>query len=180
MKKIINILLILLVFILIFGSGFKYVYLDEYEESLLILINQERANNCLDELVIDIQLMKCADSRSTDMIERNYFSHYTPEGNRVRYGEVLAKFKCDITQEQIIEAWLSSQSHREVILNSNYKRIGISIAEKGDIKIITILFASKGRCSIYKELEDYYEKEIYDCWSYFSFRCSFANIPFTG
>ena len=78
------------------------------------------------------------------MAARNYFSHWTPEGNRVKQGEILGRAKIVIIPERFIKAWLNSQIHKDVMLNPTYKNIGIGIIDDNGIRIVTIIFSSRG------------------------------------
>lgn len=121
----------------------KEVVLTETETTFINLINEARIQNNLNPLVPSQNLMDLAKSRSGDMIARNYFSHYSPEGNRVGCGENLAECNLDITPEMILNAWLNSPTHRDNILYPIYKNIGIGIAGNNDTRIVTILFSSR-------------------------------------
>ena len=119
------------------------VVLNETELAFLNLINDARAENNLNPLIADQKLMDIAGSRCNDMVVRNYFSHYTPEGKRIRYAEILGRSNCKATPEMFLNAWLNSQSHKGVILNPIYKNIGIGIIDDNGIRIVTIIFSSR-------------------------------------
>jgi len=121
----------------------KEVALNKTELAFLNLINDVRVENNLNPLTADQKLMDLAKSRCTDMAARNYFSHWTPEGKRVRQGEILGRAKIVIIPERFINAWLNSQSHKGVILNPTYKNIGIGIIDDNGIRIVTIIFSSR-------------------------------------
>ena len=123
----------------------KEVVLNETELAFLNLINDARIENNLNLLSPDIKLMDLAKSRCSDMTARNYFSHYTPEGKRVKQGEILGRAKPFSygTPENFLNAWLNSQTHKGVILNPIYKNIGIGIIDDNGIRIVTIIFSSR-------------------------------------
>jgi uncharacterized protein YgiM (DUF1202 family) len=52
--------------------------LSNEEQQLLTLINNERAKNGLGALAADMELMKVARTKASDMVQNNYFSHYSP------------------------------------------------------------------------------------------------------
>ena len=149
MNKLKTIIVILIISVIALSSlGLtvtckKEVVLNETELAFLNLINDTRLQNNLNPLLPDIKLMDIARSRCGDMAARNYFSHYTPEGNRVRCGEILGRGNCKATPEMFLGAWLNSQPHNEVILNPIYKKIGISIIDNNGIRIVTIIFSSR-------------------------------------
>ena len=122
----------------------KEVILNETELAFLNLVNDARIENNLNPLIADQKLMELAGSRCNDMTARNYFSHYTPEGKRVRCGEILGRSNCKATPEMFLGAWLNSQPHNKVILNPIYKNIGIGIIDNNGIRIVTIIFSSRG------------------------------------
>lgn len=126
-----------------FSACKNEVVLDETELAFLNLINDTRIENNLNPLMPSQKLMDIAKLRCEDMIARNYFSHYTPEGKRIKYGEILGKSNFEATPEMFLDTWLDSQSHKEVILNPNYKKIGIAIIDNNDIRIVTIILSRK-------------------------------------
>ena len=145
--KIIIIILISLIAIisLVFSCACKKeVVLNKTELAFLNLVNDARIQNNLNPLTPSQKLMDIAKSRCTDMAARNYFSHWTPEGNRVKQGEILGRSNIDIGVEKYIKAWLQSPIHKEVILNPKYKNIGIGIIDDNGIRIVTIIFSSRG------------------------------------
>jgi len=145
--KIIIIILISLIAItgLVFSCACKKeVVLNETELTFLNLVNDVRIENNLNPLTPSQKLMDIAKSRCTDMAARNYFSHWTPEDKRVRQGEILGRAKIVIIPERFIKAWLNSQIHKDVMLNPTYKNIGIGIIDDNGIRIVTIIFSSRG------------------------------------
>ncbi|MCD6563462.1 MAG: CAP domain-containing protein [Thermoproteales archaeon] len=108
-------------------------------DKLIELINQYRVANGLKPLKVSKELTLAAQRHSEDMANRNYFSHYTPEGlspvdrvvaagytNWVAVGEnIAAGF---LTPEDVFNAWKKSPGHREVMLNRYFEEIGVGIA----------------------------------------------------
>jgi len=121
----------------------KEVVLNETELTFLNLVNDARIENNLNPLTPSQKLMDIAGSRCSDMATRNYFSHWTLEGKRVKQGEILGRSNIDIGVEKYIKAWLQSPIHKEVILNPKYKNIGIGIIDDNRIRIVTIIFSSR-------------------------------------
>lgn len=109
------------------------------EAYILQQTNAERAKVGAKALTLDSTLTSLARGRSDDMATRNYFSHYTPEGQNVfdmlaalgysyrTAGENIAMNTYPVSQspQQIMTAWMSDQGHKDNILNVNYGRIGI-------------------------------------------------------
>jgi len=149
MNKLKTIIVILVISIIALSSlGLtvtckKEVVLNEDEIAFLNLVNDVRVENNLNPLTANQKLTDMAKSRCSDMIARNYFSHYTPEGNRVKCGEILGRGNCKATPEMFLGAWLNSQTHKGVILNPIYKNIGIGIIDNNGIRIVTIIFSSR-------------------------------------
>ncbi len=106
-------------------------------EDLIDLTNQKRQENGLAELELNPLLVKAATQKATDMINKNYWSHTSPEGKTpwsffksVDYqylyaGENLARDFLD--SGSVIEAWMESPTHRDNILSSRYQEIGIVV-----------------------------------------------------
>ena len=96
-------------------------------------------------------------AKATDMMERDYFSHVTPEGknpwqwiNRGEYDYVFAgeNMAMDfITAETVHAAYLKSPTHRQNILNSNFQEIGVAVLH-GELNnqpttLLVIFFATQ-------------------------------------
>ena len=106
-------------------------------EKVLEVTNQKRAENGLAPLTLNGKLNEVAQRKAGDMFAFNYWSHVSPSGRspwsffqEVGYkylyaGENLARDF--MNSEAVVEAWMNSPSHRDNILNSNYKEIGLSV-----------------------------------------------------
>ena len=130
------------------------VNLSNYENTVLYLINTVRAGNGLNALMPNQILTGISRSRSTDMINRDYFAHCTPDGKNildilkecgVKYrnaGENLAQSKpADYGDpEAFVDAWMESPSHAANILRGCYKMIGIGVSDNRDRRVLTIVF----------------------------------------
>lgn len=100
--------------------------------------NTQRTKYGLSPLKENSKLDASAQLKVEDMFKNQYFAHTSPSGveigdlaNEVGYefisiGENLAlgNFEND---EKLVEAWMNSPGHRENILNSKYKEIGIAV-----------------------------------------------------
>lgn len=102
------------------------------------------------------KLTQAAQMKAEDMIERDYFSHNSPEGerpwtwlNKVNYKYALAGENLAIDYNDpylVTRAWLNSPSHRRNILNGHYTDIGIGVAEgeyQGRDTVIVVMFLGK-------------------------------------
>lgn len=104
--------------------------------TLVNLVNASRAQEGLGDLSINSQLVSAANAKASDMFANQYFAHTSPQGktpwdfilaagyNYVYAGENLAIGYTDSSELQ--NAWMNSPSHRENILNPNYRDIGIA------------------------------------------------------
>src|SRR3989344_817375 len=123
------------------GLGFKtsdYVINEQLEFRMIELVNEERAKKGVNKLTFDANLREVGRVHSKDMLERGYFSHYSPEGNNVadradklevRYlviGENLAYApSLDLAHNGL----MNSEGHRANILSNDYNKIGIGIMQ---------------------------------------------------
>jgi len=122
-------------------------------QEILLLVNSERAVQNLQPLTINYQLEKTAWQRANDMIEKNYFSHLSPEGlmpwdfainenyDYQYFGENLALNW--LTAEETVNAWMQSKTHQENILNINFIETGVVVTKKDDNFLIIQLFGKK-------------------------------------
>ena len=106
-------------------------------EELIKLTNQERTENGLEELTLNPVLVDAATKKAADMINKNYWAHTSPEGRtpwsffkEVDYqylyaGENLARDFQD--SDSVVNAWMNSPTHRDNILSSRYREIGIVV-----------------------------------------------------
>lgn len=117
---------------------------------MIDLVNRERTNAGLAPLAVDMRLVDLARKKSQDMIANNYFSHTSPTygdpftmmtNAGISYrtaGENLAGAP---TVDQAHSALMSSAGHRQNILNPNYNKIGVGVANGGSYgKMFTQLF----------------------------------------
>ncbi len=110
------------------------------EKQMLGKVNEERTKQGLAGLAFDEALTQVARAHAKDMLERGYFSHYTPEGlspfdrmaqGNISYqyaGENLA-FAPDV--EIAMDGLMKSPGHRENILSPNFRRAGIGVLDAG-------------------------------------------------
>ncbi len=99
-------------------------------QELLLLTNKVRQENGLSPLVINDALSKAAKQKAKNMFAKNYWAHYAPDGTtpwsffdetgyKYAYaGENLARGFTDT--EDVVKAWLASQTHRENVLSPKY------------------------------------------------------------
>nr|WP_040306844.1 SafA/ExsA family spore coat assembly protein [Caloramator australicus] len=109
------------------------------ESEVVRLVNIERAKVGLPPLKENWQLSRIARYKSQDMINKNYFSHYSPtygspfqmiESFGLRFsaaGENIAMGQR--TPQEVMNAWMNSPGHRSNILNPTYTEIGVGLAK---------------------------------------------------
>ncbi len=130
------------------------INISDYEAAILNLINTVRADRGLAALQPNQSLIDISRTRSNDMLARDYFSHYTPEGKNVfnifrecgitykAAGENLAHSRpADIgTPEAFLNAWMNSPTHAANILQSKYGIIGVGMVENSGRRVVTTVF----------------------------------------
>lgn len=130
-------------------------FADITKSSLEKFVNQGREALGLSPLIENHKLNEAAMLKAQDMMQKGYFSHQSPDGvtpwfwfNAAGYnynyaGENLAIGFID--SKEVYNAWYNSISHRENILNPNYKEIGTAILEgfgENKATIVVQLFGS--------------------------------------
>ncbi|GAC43248.1 CAP domain-containing protein [Paenibacillus popilliae] len=109
---------------------------SDFANQVVDLVNKERAQAGLNPLQSDENLMKVAMIKAQDMYDNNYFDHQSPtlgspfdlmKGQGIQYrtaGENIAK--AQRTPEEVMNAWMNSEGHRQNILNPDYTAIGVA------------------------------------------------------
>lgn len=123
------------------GTGNTASSVSEYEKEVVRLVNEIRVENGLNELTLNTELSDIARLKSQDMKDKGYFSHTSPtygspfdmmKSFGVTYksaGENIAMGYS--TPEAVVDGWMNSKGHRENILNSSYKEIGVGYVSSG-------------------------------------------------
>lgn len=112
-------------------------------DQLWQLINLERTGAGVAPVALSEALTSVAADYACEMIRRGFFGHYDPEsgdgpGRRAmaeRYlfysiGENLAAGQQ--TPVEVMRVWLSSPSHREIILDPRWKEVGVAVRSGGE------------------------------------------------
>lgn len=116
-------------------------------QQALSLLNSDRAKSGLPALTLNSSLSNLGDAYAQDMINRNFFSHYNPEGQSpfdrmkaagIGYtyaGENLA-INTDVAAAET--AFMNSSGHRANILNQNYTQVGLGVRHdaKGSVYVV--------------------------------------------
>ncbi|ONI83247.1 hypothetical protein ALI22I_32375 [Saccharothrix sp. ALI-22-I] len=109
-------------------------------QQVVNLVNEARDLAGCKPLEVDARVVKAAQGHSTDMAERGYFSHTTPEdvdfAARMRAagypspgGENIAMGQR--SADQVMRAWMNSDGHRRNILNCGFTTIGVGLDTRG-------------------------------------------------
>jgi uncharacterized protein YkwD len=103
------------------------------------LTNIQRQANGLSAVTENATLDSAALAKGNDMLAKGYWAHFAPDGTspwsfflkfgyKYKYaGENLARDFSDASSA--VTAWMNSPSHKENILNPNYREIGIGVVE---------------------------------------------------
>lgn len=106
---------------------------------LLTLTNKARQENGLSPLVMNRSLENAAVLKGKDMLSKNYWAHFAPDGTSpwifiknsgyyyIYAGENLARGFSK--SDEVMKAWMASPSHRENILSDKYKEIGFAVMD---------------------------------------------------
>lgn len=107
-------------------------------EKIVELTNHVRENGKVRPLKVSYKLMAAAQKKADDILNKQYFSHTTPDGktpwsfvNAEKYyflyaGENLA-MQYD-SAERVVESWFASSAHRENLLSKRFTEIGVATA----------------------------------------------------
>jgi uncharacterized protein YkwD len=135
--------------------------LDGRERAMIRGINHQRAHYGLPAVKPSRRLARAADYHSWEMLDANYFAHTSRDGGpfdaRVRryvskraLGETLAKLGGGCgrgSAHRIVQMWMDSPGHRDILLSSSYRRIGLAkrVGSLGSSKacVVTADFSSK-------------------------------------
>lgn len=125
------------------------------------LTNRERKDVQTRALTANILLEKAAQMKADDMATHSYFSHESPDGNapwewikKTGYqfayaGENLAINFFD--SQDVVSAWMNSESHKENILDKHFTEIGIGTARgtyKGKEALFVVQFFATPSTSV--------------------------------
>ena len=112
-----------------------------YEQEVIRLVNDIRADHGLSALAYDWQLSRVARYKSQDMCDNGYFSHTSPvygtpfqmiKSFGISYrsaGENIAKGQA--SPQAVVDAWMNSSGHRANILNASFTHIGVGYVANG-------------------------------------------------
>ncbi len=108
------------------------------EKELFDLVNKEREAVGLNKLDLDTEIVAVARAHATDMWERKYFGHFSPEeknaGNRLTEAEINYDYAGENlalapTVSSAHVGLMNSDGHKENILEPNFNKIGIGVID---------------------------------------------------
>jgi len=115
-------------------------------DQVLQLINLERAEADLAPVVLNPVLTKVATDFACRMIDHQFFLHQDPDtgagpGDRAReaeyqfyaVGENLAAGQA--TAAEVMDVWMESPAHRDIILDGRWQEVGIAVRFGGEYSI---------------------------------------------
>ena len=134
-------------------NEYSSVSLTNDESELLTLINDERKKNNLTPLIIDENLQNVARLKAKDLVENNYFSHTSPtygspfemlQNHNITYKIASENIAGNPSLSGALDSWISSESHKNNILNNDYNYTGIAVVDSIAYgKVIVELFIGK-------------------------------------
>lgn len=120
----------------------EFTYDTELEMAMIALVNKERVKLNLKALTFDSDLRGIGRLHSADMLQKGYFSHYSPEGKDVADRADKAGISYLVIGENLAYApslqlahqgLMNSPGHRANILSADYGKVGIGVADAGDL-----------------------------------------------
>jgi uncharacterized protein YkwD len=114
------------------------------EQEMAQAINAVRADHGVPPVTLVQKLTQAARYHSRDMADNDFFSHTgsngSSPGERITqacyhwsaYGEIIAAGSADV--QTMLNLWMNSQSHRDIILDPHYQDFGVGYAANGSSK----------------------------------------------
>ncbi|MBI2596176.1 CAP domain-containing protein [Candidatus Daviesbacteria bacterium] len=109
------------------------------QQELIKLTNAKREALGLPPVIEDPRLDAAALAKAQNMFAENYWAHYSPSGKDpwgfilgagyrfTNAGENLARNFYN--SNEVVDAWMASPTHRDNIINSKYRNIGMAVLE---------------------------------------------------
>jgi uncharacterized protein YkwD len=110
------------------------------EAQMLTDVNHERVSRGIPALNLSKALTKVAEAHCSDMFERGYFSHYTPEGlspfDRMAQADIIFNYAGENlalapSEDLAMKGLMQSQGHKENILSPNFRQLGSGVIDGG-------------------------------------------------
>jgi len=141
------------VFLTLILANFSYAQAAYSAGTLVSMTNSARTRNGLGALTVNAKLTSAATAKAQDMLANQYFAHTSPQGktpwdfikgagyNYSYAGENLAIGYTDANE--LFNAWMASATHRQNILNPNFREIGIAVVAGTYEGVETIVVAQE-------------------------------------
>jgi uncharacterized protein YkwD len=120
--------------------------LQAVQQLALELVNRDRVAEGLPPMQVDSLLTRAAQNHAIDMLKRNYFNHYSPEGITpkdrlaamggigspaenivMRYNSRFRHINIQILEE-FQDQWMHSPDHRRNLMNPRNEKFGYGLA----------------------------------------------------
>ncbi len=135
-KRLMTLLLLVTLLLPLTGNASAKAAVTHQEQTLVRLLNEDRARYGLPTLILDPELSRIARIKSQDMVANNYFAHQSPTYGNVR--SMLSSFGVrylsageNIARSRSVHhsnaAFLSSQGHRRNMLSSTFTHVGVGV-----------------------------------------------------
>ena len=122
---------------------------DRLADQTLELVNLERAEIGLTPVAPNAELSKIADEYACRMIEQDFFGHSDPTtGHGPGERAIAGKYRFLAVGEnlasgpespaEVVQLWMESESHRDVILDSRWSDFGMGIRLAADGSIFWV------------------------------------------
>ncbi len=110
------------------------------KDGIIVWTNIARMDGGLNTVLTNSQLDQAASIRLSDMINKGYFAHYSPTGQGVAEAATQAGYDYHVVGENLarghfasdqdlVEAWLQSSDHRQNLLESRFRHIGVAVGQ---------------------------------------------------
>lgn len=110
--------------------------LSSDEQEVFNLVNEQRKNQGLASLKVDLELQRVAKIKAQDMVDSQYFSHNSPtygspfnmlNSFKVSYKTAAENIAGNSSNNAAVNAWMNSAGHKANILNGSYNYTGIGV-----------------------------------------------------
>lgn len=137
-----NLILLIVIKLVLPQSAFRLASLIDTiptfdSREIIKFTNDVRITNGLSPLSANTQLDSAASDKLKDMALQEYFAHVSPTGVSPWYWVKKSGYQYSVAGENLalgfytandtVRAWMDSPSHRENLLNTQYKEIGVAV-----------------------------------------------------
>jgi uncharacterized protein YkwD len=122
------------------------------ETELINAVNHQRAVHGVPPLAVNWETARLARYRAEEMVKLEFFGHESriydcTDEMLVRFGVPFSAVGVNIakgqeTAEEVLNAWLTSETHRQVLLNAEYTSAGVGLAFCEDFPYWTLILTS--------------------------------------